>query len=581
MTIPHIFITHYATEERQYGFQLLTQLIADLRSSGAEVITDGGRSTEEQFAHMLDQELPRCQWLIFIQTPEALHSPRVQTTVNTAMQLVSQERMQGIIRLVATPAKTQEMPVGWSTLTTIDASQDYLRAREKLLLILDIPKSSGRNQSSLVPPPASPLGIPSTYDRPPARPSHLAPLALIEKIKDGQLARRQRVLTVLLAGLVLLTIIGTVLGTIWHAQATAASNRLTNNQATNFGHAYFFSSGLLNADNSQGLSDSIQANLSNLKAPAPGNSYYAWLLPDKNNFDVGRTRFLGKLSLQGNSAHFTYVDPNHENLLANNSSFLVTEEPASVTPDSPSPNKQLWRYYAEFPNIPNPADTTDHYSNLDHLRHLLSNDPTLKKLSLSGGLNIWFSLNTQKVLEAASAARDMSPNRDPNLMHRQIIRALDYLDGINYVQSLGDVPPGTRVEADPKIALLPLLTFDPIHQTPPGYIHHIDAHLRALVDSPKSTPEQSDLAGKIDAALNSVNANLEQMKNDARTLVKMPVQQLLDPATLPLLDDLLVQATDAYSGQLDPTTGIRQGGVVWIYDSIEHLATLAIGKYPA
>ncbi len=39
------------------------------------------------------------------------------------------------------------------------------------------------------------------------------------------------------------------------------------------------------------------------------------------------------------------------------------------------------------------------YSLLDHLRHLLANDPDLVKLHLTGGLNTWAYRNTQKILQ--------------------------------------------------------------------------------------------------------------------------------------------------------------------------------------
>ena len=74
----------------------------------------------------------------------------------------------------------------------------------------------------------------------------------------------------------------------------------------------------------------------------------------------------------------------HNNLLANYGHFLVTEEDASPPPITPSLDITTWRYSAAFPTTPNPADTVNHFSLLDHLRHLLAQDPKLKAVG-SGG----------------------------------------------------------------------------------------------------------------------------------------------------------------------------------------------------
>ncbi|HEU5228639.1 MAG TPA: hypothetical protein VFU49_12565 [Ktedonobacteraceae bacterium] len=583
MPIPRVFISHYTTEETQQSFQILTQLIADLRTAGAEVVTNGGRSSVEHFTYTLNHELPQCQWLLLIQTPEALHSSQVQTTVNTAIQLVSQQHMQGIIRLATSPVNTQEIPMAWSALTTIDIGQDYPRALEKVLLALGISGPITNTRLQAAPPPAPPFAMSPTYDRPPVSSSRFAPLAataaFIEDIKSGHASRQQRLLLVLVASLLLVTILGTTLFAFLHPSSPTASNHpiVHPPAVTVFGHAYFLSSGLLNANNTQGLNDEIQLDLNNLTPPTTGNAYYVWLLSDKNNFDEATTRLLGTLTLHGNAAHLKYTNPSHTNLLANGSRLLVTEESASVPPISPSPEKSASRYYAEIPQVPNPTDTVDHYSDLDHLRHLLVNDPTLLKLNLPGGLNVWFFQNVQKVHEWATAAQ--GDTKDPQLIHSLLVRILDYLDGSNYVQR--DVPPGTPILVDPQIARVALLTTDPENQQPPGYVSHLGKHLGALIGSPYSTQQQNTLAGKIDAELNKVNASLLLVQKDTRQLVHMTDTQLLAQTAVPLLDDLVTQADNAYIGRVNASTGNRDGGAVWIYDHIQQLAVLTITKFSA
>ena len=95
---------------------------------------------------------------------------------------------------------------------------------------------------------------------------------------------------------------------------------------------------------------------------------------------------IGALSLNHGQVTMTYIDPQHSNLLANYGHFLVTEEDTNPSPITPSLNTTTWRYSAAFSTTPNPADTVNHFSLLDHLRHLLAQDPKLMKVGLGGGL---------------------------------------------------------------------------------------------------------------------------------------------------------------------------------------------------
>jgi hypothetical protein len=55
--------------------------------------------------------------------------------------------------------------------------------------------------------------------------------------------------------------------------------------------------------------------------------------------------------------------------------------------------------------------------------------------------------------------------------------------------------------------------------------------------------------------------------------------QLLQPAALSLLDDMVTNANNAYIGKLDPTTDEVQPGVVEIYYNVQRLATFTITPY--
>jgi eukaryotic-like serine/threonine-protein kinase len=372
--------------------------------------------------------------------------------------------------------------------------------------------------------------------------------------------------------LVILVLLGSGLGTFLlftqhNRVATVGANPVV-------GHAYFMSSGQVNQATNQGSNDELQVDLQNISDPGSGKSYYAWLLPDKSQSESPPI-LLGKIPVNHGVVHFFYTgDSYHTNLLGATSRFLITEEDANVTPTLPSPDLTTWRYYAELPQTRAPGDT---YSLLDHLRHLLASDPTLEALHLPGGLNLWTFRNTQKLLEWAGSARDEWSTKDFASMHRQIISILDYLDGEALVQQ--DVPPGTPILADPKIAQVGLLELDPARQNPPGYLYHIALHVNGVLASPGVTQDQRHLATQIDAAMNTVKAEFEQMRRDAIQLVGMNDAQLALPSSLALLDDMAIQANNAYIGHNDPASGQFQMGVSQISQYVQRLATFEVKTY--
>jgi hypothetical protein len=63
--------------------------------------------------------------------------------------------------------------------------------------------------------------------------------------------------------------------------------------------------------------------------------------------------------------------------------------------------------------------------------------------------------------------------------------------------------------------------------------------------------------------------------------MKMSDQELRQPATLSLLNDMINNATNAFSGLVDPATGQMRQGVTWIHDQIEALATLQVQRITA
>jgi hypothetical protein len=342
---------------------------------------------------------------------------------------------------------------------------------------------------------------------------------------------------------------------------------------TMVGHVFFTSSGQLNPTSSQGLGDVVHIDLGGLTPPAPGKSDYAWLLPDASHAEQ-QPLLLGTLPILRGSAQLTYTSPNHTNLLALYSRFLVTEQAVNEEPTIPSLDPATWRYAGSIADTPTPGDA-NHYSLLSHLRHLLAKDPTLELTGLSGGLDIWLYRNTGKVLEWSSAARDDWAGGQASLalMRRQIDRILDYLDGEAFVWR--DVPPNTPLLVDPKAGRIGLLEFEQ-GQNPPGYLAHVDLHLVGYTRSPGVTTDQKGLATKIDAMLTAVTALLWKVHSDATLLAQMSDIGLLAPQALSLLNDLETNATDAFVGQPNPATGSLQGGVTQIHDELQLLATIQV-----
>lgn len=343
------------------------------------------------------------------------------------------------------------------------------------------------------------------------------------------------------------------------------------------GQLYFLSSEQVSVTSNQGLNDEAQIDLHNLQPPAPGQSFYAWLLSDTSQGDT-TVIYLGKLTVNQGNAHLFYSgDAQHTNLLAIASRFLVTEESAETTPIAPSPDFSTWRYYGAIPQTPNPQDA-QHFSLLDHLRHLLASDPLLNELELPGGLCNWFYRNTGKLQEWTISARDdWQQAKNVAFERRQVLRVLSYVDGLSFIER--DLPPNTGLPSVPNLASVGLVDVQGTNQQPPSYLTHILHHLNGLINSPGATPEQRKAAAQIIDAMSNVEQWFEQLRSEAKRFVGMSDAQLAQPAAFSLLDDMVSLANAAYTGQADPATGTMHEGVIWIHTQIQSLANMNIYQY--
>jgi hypothetical protein len=345
------------------------------------------------------------------------------------------------------------------------------------------------------------------------------------------------------------------------------------------GRIYFLSSGQVSENSNQGIDDEVQIDLHNLSLPAPGKSYYAWLLSDQNSSDT-QSIFLGELPVHQDTAQMLYTgDAGHTNLLAITSRFLITAEDASPPPISPSPDYSTWLYYGAFPQAPDPRDK-DHYSFLDHLRHLLASDPLMNDMELPGGLNNWFYRNTSKLTEWTASARDTwEESKDMNFVRGQAISVLSYLDGLSFLQQ--DIPPNTTIPVLSRLATIGLLDMNNPNQGPASYLSSIVYHLTGLLNAPASPLALRKSAATILTAMSNVRVWLEQLHDDARQIVGMTNDQLGKPASLTILNDMVDEVNYAYAGQTNLSTSAVKEGVIWIHDALQALATLEVTQYQA
>ena len=338
------------------------------------------------------------------------------------------------------------------------------------------------------------------------------------------------------------------------------------------GSASFESSGQLDVQMTQGMNDELQLDLSHIPNPDPGTAYYAWFLPDRGQALV-QLVLLGRLPVKHAEIHLHYGgDQQHTDLLQHSSRLLITEEDAAVSPHTPSLNPRRWRYYGEIAQRPNPGESVNHSSVLDHIRLLLSGSSSLP---LPGGLRLWLLLQTRNLLEWATAARGSPMPEAPAYLRIDLVNMLDELDGSAGVSQ--DVPVGAPLSIDPQLAQVPLLALQP-GQQPADSITQIEVQLAALAQSPGATGAQLQIALHGMADLKLVADALGHVRQDARQLLLFSDAQLAQPAALSLLDDLVEEVNTAYAGLLNPAAGVREGGAVSIADQLERLATIDLER---
>jgi len=376
-----------------------------------------------------------------------------------------------------------------------------------------------------------------------------------------------------LVALLLLLLLGSGLG------AFAFFNKSTGPVAADqlVGHAYLESSGQFVENSTNGINDELHLILHGISSPAPGKSYYLWLLSDIQKKPLTFIA-LGTVQVKHGDVNFTYTTPQHTNLVATTSRILITEENANPAPSSFASDPQTWRYYAEIPQrFPSPG--APHYGAIRYLRFLLFESNKLAVQGLHGGHAIRILRNTQKVLEWASSARDEWDLNNFPLMHRHFIRILDYLDGSAFVSA--DLPPGTPLLVNPLLAQNGLITVVP-GENPEAYLPHAAFSILSFAQAGNTlSPEKRQIGLEVEKDIRvNLAYRLQLVRQDAKQLVALTDAQLAQRSTLPLLNDLLTQANYAYAGQFDPATDHLQGGALNDYNLIQAIASFDIFPCP-
>lgn len=137
MPYSRVFVS-YACVGDERGAEIAKQLVREIRAQQREAVTDHETISDEEYIKFINRELPQCGYLVFVQTPVSLQSPRVQAAVNMALALVASRRMQSVLRVIAAPSYGAGDQPPLVTLRTFDASMDYQRARDKLFIELGL-----------------------------------------------------------------------------------------------------------------------------------------------------------------------------------------------------------------------------------------------------------------------------------------------------------------------------------------------------------------------------------------------------------------------------------------------------------
>jgi hypothetical protein len=133
-----VFVS-YANQDRLFAMRLVT----DLKAGGAEVWWDVAGIDEGDFLRKIDEALQKCNWFVFVLTPNAIASTWVQREVYAAIHRSEQGFMKGVLPVLGAPTDLKTIPPLWASLHRYDAVANYKGEIERLVGALGLAAKKG------------------------------------------------------------------------------------------------------------------------------------------------------------------------------------------------------------------------------------------------------------------------------------------------------------------------------------------------------------------------------------------------------------------------------------------------------
>jgi hypothetical protein len=172
MSRPRIFVSHSNQDN------LFTKkLVDDLKAMGADVWVDYEQIASGNFAKSINEGLGTCEWVILVQTPNALASSWVREEIDAAANLRVKRRVKEVIPIIAEDCAGCDVPPMWDTLHNYDATTDYERAIAGIGRALGLLKTGGGQPQPTTR--AVPVSLPRVQPKPEPRRSPWSALIML------------------------------------------------------------------------------------------------------------------------------------------------------------------------------------------------------------------------------------------------------------------------------------------------------------------------------------------------------------------------------------------------------------------
>jgi hypothetical protein len=140
---PRVFVSHTHAD-----IDVTSRLVSDLQQAGAQVWVDVSSLHDGNFMQRINEALANSDWVVLVQTPQALQSPAVRTEIDAAIILMWHQQLRGVIPFIAEPCVPTYVPPTWRVLHYYDATRGYEAALHGLLKAMGL--SSSPTESALL-----------------------------------------------------------------------------------------------------------------------------------------------------------------------------------------------------------------------------------------------------------------------------------------------------------------------------------------------------------------------------------------------------------------------------------------------